>query len=274
MMARLPANTSRFPLPEPAMSRITRGALTGLCVLFAMAALPAATPAELTPPAAPPTVLVAGATGSIGRFVVQKLLARGVHVRGLTRKPDEARAELPAVEWVGGDLREPDSLKDVDAIIFAAGSKSWQDPTNTPELVDFGGVAALADLGLAAGCRQFVLISSAGVTQDTSGMSAHLQNVLKWKGKAEEHLRRSGLPYTILRPLGMWDEPGGQLGIALLQGDVVHASVSISREDLAAVAVECAFNPDARNKTMELFNAATFELDSWKTDLKRQRADP
>ncbi len=223
------------------------------------------------------TVLVAGATGSIGKHVVQQLLARGHKVRGLTRKPDDARQENSAVDWVKGDLREPDSLeaalRGVDKIVFAAGSRSWEDPTNTPEKIDFGGVAALARLGRAAGVKHMVLISSAGVTRDWPAASAHLKNVLKWKAAGEASLRQSGVPYTILRPLGMWNEPGGQLGIALLQGDLVEASVTISRADLAAVAVESLFNPDARNKTFELFNAAAFSVDGWKKDLAKLHAD-
>jgi uncharacterized protein YbjT (DUF2867 family) len=54
-------------------------------------------------------ILVAGATGTVGRQVVAELLARGHAVRALTR--DAARADLPAgVEVVQGDLTAPDSL--------------------------------------------------------------------------------------------------------------------------------------------------------------------
>src|SRR5258705_11895661 len=51
-------------------------------------------------------VLVTGATGRVGRLVVKELLAAGVPVRALTRRP--AAAELPAaVEVVAGDLPRP-----------------------------------------------------------------------------------------------------------------------------------------------------------------------
>lgn len=223
------------------------------------------------------TVLVVGATGSIGKFVVQDMLARGHRVRGLTREPAKARAALPNVEWMQGDLREPRTLEDAvrgcQRIVYAAGSRSWADPTNTPEKVDYGGVAALADLSKQHGVKRLVVISSAGVTQALPGASEHLRNVLHWKRKAEEHVRASGVEYAILRPLGMYDEPGGKLGVALLQGDVVRASVTISRQDLASVASEAAFHPDARNKTFELFNAATFKIDGWKLDLAKLDAD-
>ncbi|MEU5038900.1 NAD(P)H-binding protein [Streptomyces rubiginosohelvolus] len=55
------------------------------------------------------TILVTGATGTVGRRVVEQLLERGEHVRALTRDPE--RAEFPAgVEVVVGDLEDPASL--------------------------------------------------------------------------------------------------------------------------------------------------------------------
>ena len=44
-------------------------------------------------------------------------------------------------------------------------------------------------------------------------------NVLIWKGKGEDAVRASGVPYTIVRPGGLTDKPGGQSGVRLEQGD-------------------------------------------------------
>ncbi|MBT2399411.1 NAD(P)H-binding protein [Streptomyces sp. ISL-100] len=55
------------------------------------------------------TILVTGATGTVGRQVVAELVRRGEHVRALTRDP--AKADFPAgVETVRGDLTDPDTL--------------------------------------------------------------------------------------------------------------------------------------------------------------------
>jgi uncharacterized protein YbjT (DUF2867 family) len=56
------------------------------------------------------TILVTGATGTIGRHVVDELVQRGARVRALVRDP--AKADFPAsVEVVQGDLLDPDSLR-------------------------------------------------------------------------------------------------------------------------------------------------------------------
>jgi uncharacterized protein YbjT (DUF2867 family) len=56
------------------------------------------------------TILVTGASGTIGRTVVEQLVQRGAAVRALVRDP--AKAGFPAgVEVVQGDLLDPDSLR-------------------------------------------------------------------------------------------------------------------------------------------------------------------
>jgi len=64
------------------------------------------------------TILVTGASGTIGRQVVEQLVARGASVRALVRDP--ARADFPAgVGVVKGDLMDPDSLRQAFAGVSA-----------------------------------------------------------------------------------------------------------------------------------------------------------
>src|SRR3954471_21857227 len=56
------------------------------------------------------TVLVVGATGSIGRLVVDEAVRKGDAVRALARDPGKARRLFPHVETVAGDLTRPDTL--------------------------------------------------------------------------------------------------------------------------------------------------------------------
>ena len=79
------------------------------------------------------TILVTGATGRIGRLVVNALLRTGVRVRALTRRPEEA--SLPAgAEVVAGDFTAPASLdaalRDVEAVFLV-----WTAPIATAATV-------------------------------------------------------------------------------------------------------------------------------------------
>jgi uncharacterized protein YbjT (DUF2867 family) len=217
------------------------------------------------------TVLVAGATGRTGKVVVQLLRAQGVKVRGFSRNVDAARAAMPDVEWVAADVRDPGSLEGLargaDRMVIALGSNSFRDPANRPEEVDDAGVARLAALAKAASLKHVVLVSSAGVTraQPGEGRFAKLMyGVMTAKLRGEDALRRSGVPYTVLRPVGLWDKPPGEYGIALVPGDP-PISAMISRSDVAAVAVHALVDPAARNKTVVILNAAQQQVDGWKS---------
>ena len=59
-------------------------------------------------------VLVAGASGGTGRYLIEQLLAQGYEVRGLTRNPADAKLRTGLdIEWVAGDVRNPDSLSGI-----------------------------------------------------------------------------------------------------------------------------------------------------------------
>jgi hypothetical protein len=184
---------------------------------------------------------------------------------------DEARAAMPDVEWIAADVRDPKSIaglaKGADRMVIALGSNSFRDPTNKPEEVDEGGVARLAALAKAANLKHVVLVSSAGVTRAQpggEGFAKLMYGVMSAKLRGEDALRNSGVPYTVLRPVGLWDKPPGQYGIALVPGDPPITAM-ISRSDVAAVAVHALVDPAARNKTVVILNVAQPQVDGWKS---------
>ncbi|CAM6019204.1 unnamed protein product [Sphagnum balticum] len=101
-----------------------------------------------TPNAELTTVLVAGATGRVGRILVRKLQLRGYKVKALVRKADEETLEmLPrSVQIVVGDLGEPATLKAAvegcNKVIFCATARS--SITGDLSRVDHGGVYNLS----------------------------------------------------------------------------------------------------------------------------------
>ncbi len=69
-------------------------------------------------------VLITGATGFIGRRLVQRLQAGGHTVLGLSRNPDRATKSVPGVEFYAWEPGKPvtvDLVRDVDAIVNLAG---------------------------------------------------------------------------------------------------------------------------------------------------------
>jgi uncharacterized protein YbjT (DUF2867 family) len=213
-------------------------------------------------------VLVAGATGGLGQEIVDQALAQGFSVRALVR--DEAKARMlfgDRVQYVVGDVREPRSLrravKGVNTVISALGANVQRDPENSPELVDFAGVKALAEAAKAAGVSQFILVSSMGVTHPDHQLNAKLDNILNWKLKGEEAVRATGIHYTIVRPGELTNEPGGRRGVRIMQGDPQEGEGSVSRADLAAVLLSAIGRQDLYGKTFEVVGDQARPRNEW-----------
>jgi uncharacterized protein YbjT (DUF2867 family) len=108
---------------------------------------------------------------------------------------------------------------------------------------------------------QFIMISSAGVTRPgrpginleeeppAVRMNDQLGGILTWKLRGEESVRQSGVPYTIIRPCALTEEPGGK-ALVFEQGDNIRGKVS--REDIAELCVQVLEQPKARNITFEV----------------------
>lgn len=205
-------------------------------------------------------VVVLGAGGRTGAECVAALEAASKDVRAVVRTPSKYADSLGSrkgVELVAGDVSDPQSLRaalaGASGVIFAAsGSGFW-----SAKGVDFEGVANLAKAVKESGGRQHVvLVSSCLVSPHNRWHPIRIMlNNLRWslmdyKYQGEEALRRSGVPYTIVRPGGLTGEPAGQARLEVAQGD--RGSGRVSRADVAAVCVAALTDPAARNVTFEL----------------------
>ena len=135
-----------------------------------------------------PPVLVTGATGRVGRLVVDLLADAGAPVRALTHRP-EAVAALPAnVEAVIGDLTVPDSLdaalRDVGAVFLV-----WTVPPAT---------ASAVVERLATHARRIVLLSSPHQTPHPFFQQPNPMATLH--ADIERLIAASGLESTVIRP--------------------------------------------------------------------------
>jgi uncharacterized protein YbjT (DUF2867 family) len=227
----------------------------------------------------PNTVLVAGATGLTGQQVVHHLRENGYRVVALVRDTAKAREQLGAeVELRQGDVKDPATLaaamSGVDAVISSIGARGKDGP-DRPEMVDYQGVVNLVNAAAEADVGQFVLVSSRGVTQSDHPLNRMFGNVLVWKLKGEDHLRASGLPYTIVRPGGLLNEPAGKGDIVFEQGDRKFGGsmLALAREDVAIVCVQALKHPEAKNRTFEIHRAAGNPVVDWQAKFASLKPD-
>ncbi|ANP73168.1 SDR family oxidoreductase [Cryobacterium arcticum] len=195
------------------------------------------------------TVLIIGATGSVGRHVVAEAVRQGYNVRALVRDASRAGRLDPAASIVVGELSRPDTLTNavagIDAVVFTHGS-AYGDAA-AAEAVDYGAVKNVLQ---ALGERpvRIALMTAIGVTRRGKTHD--------WKRRSERLVRASGHAYTIVRP-GWFDYNNeDQLEITLLQGDTRHAGSAadgvIARHQIARVLVASLSSAAADHLTFEL----------------------
>jgi uncharacterized protein YbjT (DUF2867 family) len=130
--------------------------------------------------------LVIGGTGTVGSLVVAELLARGVEVSVLTR---DVEKRTPGAKMLVGDLRDPRSVErsfdDIESVfmLIAAGTSET-----------YEGVLAVL-LAKRANVKRFAYMSSHKIDLTDSLLFGGATKL-----PIENALKKSGMPYTILRP--------------------------------------------------------------------------
>ncbi|MGX4692784.1 NAD(P)H-binding protein [Streptomyces sp. JNUCC 63] len=169
-------------------------------------------------------IAVTGATGNVGRALVERLVAAGRPVRALTRDP--RRAALPeGAEVVRFQTDDP-------AALFAGATKLFL-------YVQAGGERTTALLRAAreAGVRHVVLLSSAIIREGAD--ETHPIHVMH--ARAERQIRDSGLAWTFLRP-GAFATNALQWAPQIRSGNTVRGvfadavTAPVHEDDIAAVA--------------------------------------
>lgn len=160
------------------------------------------------------TIAVTGATGFVGRHILARLLAEGHRVRALSRSDDKARRVLDEdaiddgrITLCSGTLDDPDALRHLvegcSGCIHLVGIIR-EAKGQTFEQVHVGGTRAIVQA-----CRQqdpkmrYVHMSALGVGADKRA------GYRDTKHRAEQMVRKSGLPWTIVRP-GLIHGPDGE----------------------------------------------------------------
>jgi uncharacterized protein YbjT (DUF2867 family) len=191
-------------------------------------------------------ILIAGATGQQGGTVVDALVGSGHTIFGLTRNPDSEKSQALAargVTVVKGNLQDgiglTEALEQVDSFFFMTTPFEAGIEAETEQ-----GINAV-DAAKEAGIRHVVFSSVADADKETG--VPHFDS----KYRVEQHLRASGVPFTILAPAFFYDNmmapfvlPGLQDG-TLAQALPAEVKLqSVSARNIGEFAALALLNPD------------------------------
>jgi len=196
-------------------------------------------------------ILIAGANGTTGRIIVELLKdSDSYRPIAMVRKQEQKNHfEQENVTAVVADLEKDLShaVKNVDKVIFAAGSKG-----KNVIGVDQDGAKRLIDAAKDAIIKKFVMLSTMGA--DNPSVSEEMGDYLKAKQNADEHLKASGLDYTIIRPGSLTNEEGtGKIQLR----EKLENHGSITRADVAKTLVEVLESDVMQNRVFEILAGET-----------------
>jgi len=188
-------------------------------------------------------VLVAGATGYLGHYVVKEFKKQGYWVRALTRSADKLENLKDDVdEAFMGEVTDPASLdgicQDIDIVFSSIGITKQKDNLTYMD-VDYQGNKNLLEEAKKEGISKFIYISvfNAEKMRDLKGIQAKL--------KFTEALKISGLDYLVVNPNGFFSDmleylKMAQQGRGYVFGSGEYRINPNHREDLAEVCVTAA----------------------------------
>ncbi len=159
-------------------------------------------------------ILVTGGTGFVGSHLIRRMRREGLSVRALVRSVEKAAwLKNLGVDVVAGDISAPPSLEKalagVERVVHLVGIIQ-EAPGATFRGVHVDGTRNIIEASLKAGVRHFLYQSALG-TRPGAKSEYH-----KTKWEAEELVRASGIPSTILRPSLIYG-PGDQFTLRLAE---------------------------------------------------------
>ncbi|MDJ0709551.1 MAG: SDR family oxidoreductase [Woeseiaceae bacterium] len=215
-----------------------------------------------------PRILVAGATGTNGRALLDALSNTDVIVRAFVRSTDAARESLaPEIEVAEGDLADPISL----AAAFEGVDKAYVVTAVLPNSVAL--FRNFFDAAKDAGVRQVVKFSGLGASNDSPS------EIIRHHGESDDLLRDSGLTYTIIRPNSFHQNMLWQAeAIAktdtfyLPMGDAAQSTIDV--RDIAEITAKILTSDGHENKAYDLTGPESLTFHDVARGIGDQRGKP
>jgi len=186
-------------------------------------------------------VLVAGATGYLGGFVVRELAARGYRVKALARAPEKLAGVQDAVDEIAvAEVTRPETLthvcEGVEVVFSSIGITRQADGLSFRD-VDYQGNRNLLDAALRAGVKRFVYVSV------LDGPDLRHLDIVEAHEAFVDELRAAAIDSAVLRPTGYFSDMTQFLDMARhgrvwLVGTGEHRVNPVHGADLAAVCAD------------------------------------
>lgn len=195
-------------------------------------------------------ILIVGATGSTGKRIIEILNnSQSFDPVAMIRKEEQKSIfDDMDVKSVLANLEQEDFsnvLKGIDKVVFVAGSGGETGPEKTTA-VDQDGAIKIIDAAKKAKVKKFIMLSSMGTDEPSS--HPDLKHYLEAKATADEHLRNSGLNFSILRAGQLSDDLGsGKVRLSTKLDKVGE----IPRDDVAFLLIMALADPLVQNMTFE-----------------------
>ncbi len=205
-------------------------------------------------------VLVIGAAGKTGRFVVEHSIAAGHQVTAFVRKADEYQG--PDVRVIEGDATNRDELdpavRGQDAVLDTIGGKT---PYKEATLESSAASTIIASMQQ-NGVRRLVATSMLGVGESKANAPTYerllvftfLRGADKDKAAMESAIEASGLDWVILRPAILNDDPA-KGNVRVFSADTGDKAHKITRSDVASFMVAQLSNDEYLHQTIVIANS-------------------
>ncbi|WP_251518167.1 MULTISPECIES: SDR family oxidoreductase [Staphylococcus] len=203
------------------------------------------------------SILIIGANGGVGQFLVEQLKESGETFTAGVRKQEQVDAfkekdiDATLIDVEADDLSTlTDKIKGYDKVIFSVGSggKTGADKTF---YVDLDGAIKTIKASEENNVQQYVMVSTYDSRREAFDASGDLKPYTIAKHYADEYLKQAKVPYTIVHPGGLLDEAGtGKIEI----GQFFEGRGTIPREDVATVLKEVVTTEGFDNKEFQIIS--------------------